>query len=166
MAAGPSIDQGWRQSVKFWQAVATQVGKRSSSASFSRVKRTARLRTTRRHCLSCGRAPRKLALLGDALEWLGLGFDAILQFAAVGRQQPNDLVLPARRRDTRPGGREINELADPELVMCHARLHPWRLNISRALASSLLTCVHPLHDPPTRPFGLPYLALALPAPDS
>jgi len=37
---------------------------------------------------------------------------------------------------------------------------PWRLNISRALASSLLTCV--LDDPPTRSFGLPYLALLCP----
>src|SRR5262249_27488690 len=38
------------------------------------------------------------------------------------RQKPNDFVWSTGCRRARPGGREINELADLEFVMCHPRL--------------------------------------------
>ena len=43
-------------------------------------------------------APRKLALLGHALEGFGFALDAVQELAGFHREQPNHLVLAARRR--------------------------------------------------------------------
>ena len=58
----------------------------------------------------------ELALLGDALMRLGRALDAVLLLITVDRQQPHDLVHTARTPATSHAGREMNALADTELV--------------------------------------------------
>src|SRR5262245_19933916 len=65
-------------------------------------------------CLN-GLAPRELTLLRHPLECLALALYAVEKLSALGRKKLNDLVLPARRWQSRSGWSKIHQLTRAHL---------------------------------------------------
>jgi hypothetical protein len=61
----------------------------------------------------------KLAFANHAFEAFGCAFDAVLRVIAVGRKQPHDLAFARSCAETYAVRREVERLADFELMLYH-----------------------------------------------